>query len=134
MKMIQEFKAFAIRGNMVDMAVGFTVGAAFTKLVTALVNDLVMPPLGLVIGGAHFANLAVTLKEAVGDAPAVMWAYGRFIQTVFDFVILAFVIFLLVKGINRLKRKEAAAPTLPPAPSKEEQLLTEIRDLLKAKA
>ncbi|MBI3171051.1 MAG: large-conductance mechanosensitive channel protein MscL [Hydrocarboniphaga effusa] len=131
MKMIQEFKAFAIRGNVVDMAVGITVGAAFTKIVSSGVGDLIMPPLGLLIGGADFTDLAITLKAAAGDQPAVVLGYGTFIQTLLDFRIVALAIFLLVKGINHLKREEAAAPTLPPAPSKEEQLLTEIRDLLK---
>lgn len=131
MKVIQEFKAFAIRGNVVDMAVGITVGAAFTKIVSSGVGDLIMPPLGLLIGGVDFSDLAITLKAAVGERPPVVLSYGRFIQSLLDFAIVAFAIFLVVKGINHLKREEAAAPTLPPAPSAEEQLLTEIRDLLK---
>ena len=131
MKVIQEFKAFAIRGNVVDMAVGITVGAAFTKIVSSGVGDLIMPPLGLLIGGVDFTDLAVTLKAAAGDQPAVVLGYGKFIQALMDFTIVAFAIFLVVKGINHLKRKEAEAPTLPPAPTQEEQLLTEIRDLLK---
>lgn len=134
MRMIQEFKAFAIRGNVVDMAVGITVGAAFTKIVSSGVGDLIMPPLGLLIGGVDFTDLAVTLKAAVGDRPAVVLSYGKFIQALLDFSIVAFAIFLVVKGINHLKREEAAAPTLPPAPTKEEQLLTEIRDLLQQRA
>lgn len=131
MKVIQEFKAFAIRGNVVDMAVGITVGAAFTKIVSSGVGDLIMPPLGLLIGGVDFSDLAITLQAAVGERPPVVLSYGRFIQSLLDFAIVAFAIFLVVKGINHLKREEAAAPTLPPAPSAEEQLLTEIRDLLK---
>jgi large conductance mechanosensitive channel len=131
MKMIQEFKAFAVRGNVVDMAVGIIIGAAFGKVVSSVVGDVIMPPLGLMIGGVDFSDLAITLKDAVGDKPAVVLAYGKFIQSIFDFSIVALAVFLLVKGINRLKRQEAEAPTLPPAPGKEEQLLTEIRDLLK---
>lgn len=131
MKMIQEFKAFAVRGNVVDMAVGIIIGAAFGKIVSSAVGDLVMPPLGLLVGGMDFSDLAITLKDAVGDKPAVVFAYGKFLQQVLDFTIVAFAVFLLVKGINALKRKEAEAPSAPPTPSKEELLLTEIRDLLK---
>jgi large conductance mechanosensitive channel len=133
MKMIEEFKAFAVRGNVVDMAVGIIIGAAFGKVVSSVVGDVIMPPLGLMIGGVDFSDLAITLKDAVGDKPAVVLAYGKFIQSIFDFSIVALAVFLLVKGINRLKRQEAEAPTLPPAPSKEEQLLTEIRDVLKSR-
>ena len=132
-KMIQEFKAFAVRGNVVDMAVGIIIGAAFGKIVSSAVADVVMPPLGLLIGGADFSDLAITLKDATATAPAVTLGYGKFVQTLLDFTIVALAVFLLVKGINTLKRKEAEAPSLPPAPSKEEQLLTEIRDLLKAR-
>lgn len=131
MSLVNEFKAFAIRGNVVDMAVGIIIGAAFGKIVSSFVGDVVMPPLGLLIGGVDFSDLAVVLKEAVGDTPAVTISYGRFIQTVIDFTIIAFAVFMGVKAINRLKRKEAAAPSTPPAPSKQELLLTEIRDLLK---
>ena len=134
MKMIQEFKAFAVRGNVVDMAVGIIIGAAFGKIVSSAVADLVMPPLGVVIGGVDFSDLAVILKDATATAPAVVLGYGRFIQALLDFTIVALAVFLLVKGINALKRKEAEAPSAPPTPSKEEQLLAEIRDLLKAKA
>lgn len=134
MKVIQEFKSFAVKGNVVDMAVGIIIGAAFGKIVASVVSDVIMPPLGVVIGGVDFADLSLTLKEAVGAAPAVVLAYGKFIQALVDFTIVAFAIFLLVKGINRLKREEAIAPTLPPEPTKEELLLAEIRDLLKAKA
>ena len=133
MSVIQEFKAFAVKGNVVDMAVGIIIGAAFGKIVSSAVGDLVMPPLGLLVGGMDFSDLAITLKDAAGTAPAVVLGDGRFLQALLDFTIVAFAIFLLVKGINKLKREEAAAPTLPPTPSKEEQLLTEIRDLLKAK-
>ena len=131
MKMIQEFKAFAVRGNVVDMAVGIIIGAAFGKIVSSAVGDLVMPPLGLLVGGVDFSDLVITLKAAVGDQPAVVLGYGKFLQQVLDFTIVAFAVFLLVKGINTLKRQEAAAPSAPPTPSKEELLLTEIRDLLK---
>ena len=132
MSMIQEFKAFAVRGNVVDMAVGIIIGAAFGKIVSSAVADIVMPPLGMLVGGMDFSDLAVTLKDASAAAPAVMLGYGKFIQSLLDFTIVAFAIFLLVKGINTLKRQEAAAPSAPPTPSKEEQLLGEIRDLLKA--
>jgi len=131
MGMISEFKAFAVRGNVIDMAVGIIIGAAFGKIVSSFVGDVVMPPLGIIIGGVDFSDLAVVLKPAVGEIPAVTLSYGRFIQTVVDFVIVAFAIFVGVKAINSLKRKEAEAPSAPPAPSKEELLLTEIRDLLK---
>jgi len=132
MGMIQEFKAFAVRGNVVDMAVGIIVGAAFGKIVSSAVADIVMPPLGIVVGGMDFSDLAIILKDATGAAPAVVLGYGKFIQSLLDFAIVAFAIFLLVKGINVLKRKEAEAPSAPPTPSKEELLLAEIRDLLKA--
>ena len=133
MGMIQEFKAFAVRGNVVDMAVGIIIGAAFGKIVSSAVADIVMPPLGVLIGGVDFSDLAITLKAAVeGGAPAVVLGYGKFIQALLDFTIVALAVFLLVKGINTLKRKEAEAPSAPPTPSKEEELLTEIRDLLKA--
>ena len=131
MGMIQEFKAFAVRGNVVDMAIGIIIGAAFGKIVSSAVGDIVMPPLGMLVGGMDFSDLAITLKDATATAPAVVLGYGKFIQALLDFTIVAFAVFLLVKGINVLKRKEAEAPSAPPTPSKEEQLLTEIRDLLK---
>lgn len=131
MGMLKEFKAFAVKGNVVDMAVGIIIGAAFGKIVSSFVGDVVMPPLGILIGGVDFSDLAITLKAAQGDVPAVVLAYGKFIQTVVDFLIIAFAIFMGVKVINRLKREEAAAPSVPPAPSTQEVLLTEIRDLLK---
>jgi len=131
MSLINEFKAFAVRGNVVDMAVGIVIGAAFGKIVSSFVDGVIMPPLGLLIGGVDFSDLAIVLKDAVGDAPAVLLRYGSFIQTVVDFLIIAFAIFMAIKAINHLKRKEAEAPSAPPAPSKEELLLTEIRDLLR---
>ena len=132
MGVLNEFKAFAVKGNVVDMAVGIIIGAAFGKIVTSFVGDLIMPPIGMLIGGVDFSDLAITLKAAEGATPAVVLAYGKFIQTIIDFVIVAFAIFMGVKAINRLKREEAVAPSLPPAPTKEEELLGEIRDLLKA--
>ncbi|HIP52718.1 MAG TPA: large-conductance mechanosensitive channel protein MscL [Chromatiales bacterium] len=133
MGMLQEFKEFAVKGNAVDMAVGIIVGAAFGKIVSSLVADVVMPPIGILMGGVDFTDLAVTLKAAAGDAKAVTLNYGKFIQTVIDFLIVAFAVFMMVKGINSLKREEEAAPEAPPEPPKEEVLLTEIRDLLKNK-
>jgi large conductance mechanosensitive channel len=132
MSILSEFKAFAVKGNVVDMAVGIIIGAAFGKIVSSFVGDVIMPPIGLLIGGVDFTDLAITLKAAEGDLPAVMLSYGKFIQTILDFVIVAFAIFMGVKAINRLKREEAAAPEAPPAPSVEQELLSEIRDLLKA--
>ena len=131
MSILSEFKAFAVKGNVVDMAVGIIIGAAFGKIVSSFVGDVVMPPIGLLIGGVDFTDLAITLKAAEGDIPAVVLSYGKFIQTVLDFVIVAFAIFMGEKVINRLKREEAAAPAEPPAPTKDQELLTEIRDLLK---
>ncbi|NBF03167.1 large-conductance mechanosensitive channel protein MscL [Pseudomonas sp. Fl5BN2] len=132
MGVLSEFKAFAVKGNVVDMAVGIIIGAAFGKVVSSFVGDVVMPPIGLLIGGVNFGDLAVTLKAAAGDVPAVVLAYGKFIQSIIDFIIIAFAIFMGIKVINRLKREEAVAPTVPPVPTKEEELLGEIRDLLKA--
>lgn len=131
MSLLKEFKAFAVKGNVVDLAVGIIIGAAFGKIVSSFVGDIIMPPLGLLIGGINFTDLAVTLRPAEGASPAVVLAYGKFIQTVVDFIIVAFAIFIGVKAINRLKREEAKAPSLPPVPSKEEVLLGEIRDILK---
>jgi len=131
MGLMKEFKDFAMRGNVIDMAVGIIIGAAFGKIVASLVNDVLMPPLGLLVGNVNFTDLAITLKEAVGDSPAVLLKYGAFIQTIFDFIIIAFAIFMMIKWINKLKKKEKEAPAAPPAPSKQEVLLTEIRDILK---
>jgi len=131
MSMMSEFRDFAMRGNVVDMAVGIVIGGAFGKIVTSFVNDVLMPPIGMAIGGVDFSDLAVVLKEAAGEAEAVTLNYGAFIQTVLDFVIIAFAIFMVVKAMNNLKKKEEAAPPAPPKPSAEETLLTEIRDLLK---
>lgn len=131
MGMMKEFKEFAVKGNVVDMAVGIIIGAAFGKIVSSAVGDVIMPPIGVLLGGVDFSNLAFTVKEATGEIPAVIIRYGKFIQTVIDFTIIAFTIFIAIKGINTLKRKEEEAPAAPPAPSAQEVLLTEIRDLLK---
>lgn len=128
MGVIKDFKEFAVRGNVVDMAVGIIIGAAFGKVVSSLVSDVFMPPLGWMIGGVDFSDLAIVLPEMIEGKGEVSIMYGKFIQTVLDFTIVAFAIFMMVKVINRLKKKEEAKPT---APSKEEVLLTEIRDLLK---
>lgn len=120
-----------MRGNVIDMAVGVIIGGAFGKIVSSFVNDVLMPPLGMLLGGTDFGRFSLTLKEAVGETPAVTLKYGSFVQTVVDFVIIAFAIFLFIKGINSLKRKHEAAPVAPPEPSNGEKLLAEIRDLLK---
>jgi large conductance mechanosensitive channel len=134
MSMMKEFKQFAMRGNVVDMAVGIIIGAAFGKIVSSLVNDVIMPPIGLLLGGVDFSSFMITLKQAMGDVPAVTLNYGVFINTVIDFVIVAFAIFMVIKGMNRLKKKEEEAPAAPPAPTKQETLLAEIRDLLKTRS
>ena len=137
-KFLQEFKEFAMRGNVIDLAVGVIIGAAFNKIVSSLVADIVMPPLGLLLGGVDFKDFAWTLKDAVGEAPAVVLNYGVFIQNIFDFIIVAFSIFLAIRVMNKLREKqdeavaEAVAEVVAePAPTKEEVLLGEIRDLLK---
>lgn len=133
MSIMQEFKKFAMRGNVVDMAVGIIIGGAFGKIVSSFVADVLMPPIGLLLGNVSFSQLSVTLKEAVGEQAAVTLNYGVFIQTVLDFVIMAFAVFMLVKGMNSMKKQEEEAPATPPAPSREEEILTEIRDILKNK-
>ena len=135
MKAIQEFKEFAVKGNVVDMAVGVVIGAGFGKIVSSLVADIITPVLGILVGGVNFTNLKVTLKDALADKPAVTWNYGAFIQSIFDFLIIAWAIFVLVKLINRLKHEQPKpAPPPPPPPSAEVLLLTEIRDALKARS
>ena len=131
--MLKEFKEFAMRGNVVDMAVGIIIGAAFGKIVSSFVSDIIMPPLGLLIGNVDFTALSLQLGAGVDGAEPPVLRYGTFIQTVFDFVIVAFAIFMAIKAMNRLKRKEEAAPApaAPPEPSEEVKLLTEIRDALK---
>jgi large conductance mechanosensitive channel len=131
MKLLDEFKAFAMRGNVVDMAVGIIIGAAFGKIVSSVVSDIIMPPIGLLLGGVNFTDLKLVMKAATDTAPAVTWNYGNFLQVTFDFLIVAFAVFMLIKGMNALKKKQEEAPPAPPAPSKEETLLSEIRDLLK---
>jgi len=133
MSFVKEFREFAVKGNVVDMAVGIIIGAAFGKIVTSFVGDVITPPLGYLIGGVDFTKLAFTLPALQEGKEVVTIRYGTFLQTAFDFVIVAFAIFLAVKAINRLKRKEEVAPSAPPPPTKEEVLLTEIRDLLKSK-
>lgn len=133
MGMLSEFKDFAMKGNVVDMAVGVVIGGAFKSVVTSFTNDILMPPIGLLLGGVDFSNLGLTLKEAAGEAEAVAINYGVFINTVLDFLIIAFAIFMVVKAMNAAMKKEEEAPPAPPEPSKEETLLTEIRDALQAR-
>lgn len=131
MGMMQEFKDFAIKGNVVDMAVGIIIGGAFGKIVSSFVADVIMPPIGVLLGGVDFTSLGITLQQAAGDVPAVVLSYGKFIQSMVDFTIIAFAIFMAIKFMNSLKKEEEEAPAAPPEPSKEELLLTEIRDLMK---
>ncbi|XEI33803.1 large-conductance mechanosensitive channel protein MscL [Aeromonas veronii] len=133
MSLIQEFKAFAARGNVIDMAVGIIIGAAFGKIVSSFVGDVIMPPIGLILGGVDFSDLAVTLKAAEGTTPAVVIAYGKFIQTIIDFLIISFAIFMGLKAINTLKKKQEEEAAAPAGPTKDQELLTEIRDLLKSR-
>ena len=131
MSIIKEFKEFAVKGNVVDMAVGIIIGVAFGKIVSSFVADVLMPPIGMLIGGVDFSNLVITLKAAQEGVEAVTLRYGVFLQTVFDFLIVAFAVFMAVKALNSMRKKEAETPAAPPAPSAQEQLLMEIRDLLK---
>lgn len=142
--MFKEFKEFAMRGNVVDMAVGIIIGASFGTIVSSFVKDILMPPLGLLLGKVDFSNLFLVLKQGSEPAPyaslaaaqqvgAVTWNYGLFINAVVNFLIVAFAVFLLIRGLNRLKRQEAEKPASPPPPSREIVLLTEIRDLLKSR-
>ncbi|MFI3138016.1 MAG: large-conductance mechanosensitive channel protein MscL [Methylococcaceae bacterium] len=145
MSMLKEFKEFAVQGNAVEMAVGIIIGAAFGKVISSLVGDVIMPPIGVVLGGVNFADLAITLKEAiiatpaiegapaVAATPAVVLAYGKFIQSILDFTIVAFAMFMAIRGMNSLKRKPAEAPAAVEAPPAQEVLLKEIRDLLAKK-
>jgi large conductance mechanosensitive channel len=142
MKIIRDFKEFAVKGNVIDLAVGIIIGAAFGKIISSLVNDIIMPPIGLLIGGIDFKDIAITMKDAVTDPAsgkilkeAVTLKIGYFIQSVVDFIIVAFAIFMMIKGLANLSRKKAAEvhapPSAPPTPTKDQELLTEIRDLLK---
>ena len=130
MSLIKEFKEFAMKGNVVDLAVAVIIGGAFGKIVSSFVNDIVMPPIGVLLGGVDFKDLSIIIKEAEGELPAVVLSYGNFIQNVVDFLIIAFVIFMAIKGMNSFKKKEVEAPAPPPAPPRSEVLLEEIRDLL----
>lgn len=131
MSVLKEFKAFAMKGNVVDMAVGIIIGAAFGKIVSSLVADVIMPSVGILAGGVNFSELSISVPSLKEGNPDVILNYGNFIQVTFDFIIVAFAIFMLIKLINSTKKKQEEAPAAPPAPSKEEVLLTEIRDLLK---
>ena len=131
MSMLKEFKTFAMKGNVLDMAIGIIIGGAFGKIVTSLVNDVIMPPIGMVLGNVDFKQLSVTLRQATDAAPAVTINYGAFINTIVDFLIIAFAIFAVVKAINSMKKQEEAKPAAPAAPPADVQLLTEIRDLLR---
>ena len=132
--MLKDFREFALKGNVIDLAVGVIIGAAFGKIVSSFVGDVIMPPIGVLLGGVDFTNLVFTLKEAAGTAPAVVIAYGKFIQTVVDFGIISFVIFMAVKLLNKIKNTAPAEPAAPAVPPQQEVLLTEIRDLLKTMA
>lgn len=135
MSMMKEFKEFAMRGNVVDLAVGIIIGGAFGKIVSSFVNDIIMPPLGILIGGVDFSDLTIVIQEAQEGVAEVAIRYGMFIQNIVDFLIIAFAIFMAIKAMNSLKKKEEAKPATPPpppAPSNEEKLLAEIRDLLKS--
>ena len=133
MKTIEEFKTFAMKGNVLDLAVGVVIGGAFGKIVTSFVNDILMPPLGFLLGGVNFSELKIVLKKELGDVPAITFNYGNFLQATVDFLIIAFTIFMLVKTINRFRKKEAAKPESK-EPSNQEKILSEIRDLLKNKS
>ena len=133
MSILKEFKEFSMKGNVIDLAVGIIIGAAFGKIVSSLVGDVLMPPLGLLIGGVNFSELAVTLREASVANPAVQLKYGAFLQTLFDFILMAFAIFIVVKAMNALKRKKEEAPAASARPPAQELLLGEIRDILKSR-
>ncbi len=131
MSMVKEFKEFAMKGNVVDMAVGIIIGVAFGKIISSFVGDVLMPPIGLMLGGLDFSNLALTLKSGSEGVEPVMLKYGVFINTVIDFLIVAFAIFMVIKAFNSLKKKQVEPPAAPPVPPADVVLLTEIRDLLK---
>jgi large conductance mechanosensitive channel len=130
MGILKEFREFAMRGNVVDLAVGVIIGAAFGRIVSSLVSDIIMPPLGMLLGGVDFKQFHLVLREAEGNIPAVVMNYGSFLQNIFDFIIVAFAIFMAIKLMNKMRRKEVEEPAAPPAPTAEEKLLKEIRDLL----
>lgn len=133
MGFLKDFKEFAMRGNVVDLAVAVIIGGAFGKIVTSFVNDILMPPIGLLLGNVDFKDLKLVMRAATETAPAVTWNYGNFVQNIIDFLIIAFSIFLMIKAITRVQKKkvEEPEPAAPPEPTNEEKLLTEIRDLLK---
>ena len=138
MSILKDFKDFAVKGNMIDLAVGIIIGAAFGKIIASLVSDIIMPPIGLLLGGMNFTDIHITMKDAIIDPSsgkilkeAVNLKVGNFIQALVDFTIIAFSIFMIVKGITKMKKQKAEAPVAPPAPTKDQELLTEIRDLLK---
>ena len=133
MKILQEFKTFAMKGNVVDMAVGIIIGAAFGKIVSSLVNDVLMPPIGMLVGGIDFSSLSITVKEAIDNSPAVVIKYGVFINTIIDFVIVAWAIFMVIKAMSALKKREEAKSAPAPKPSDEVVILAEIRDILKTR-
>ena len=138
MGLIKEFKEFAMRGNVLDMAVGIVIGGAFGKIVSSFVEDILMPPIGVLLGGVNFSDLKIVFKQAVMDGenvvtPEVALRYGNFIQVIFDFLIIAFAIFMLLKSVNKFNKKKEEAPAAPEAPPADVQLLTEIRDLLQKK-
>jgi large conductance mechanosensitive channel len=133
-KMFEEFKAFAMRGNVLDMAVGIIIGGAFGKIISSLVSDIIMPPLGMLLSGVDFSNLAITLKEATLDKPAVTIGYGLFINAIINFIIVAFAIFMMIRVLNSFQKKKAEAPAAPPVPTKDQMLLAEIRDILKSRS
>lgn len=131
MGLMKEFKAFAMRGNVIDLAIAVVIGGAFGKIVASFVNDILMPPLGVLLGGVDFKELIWVIKEGTEEVAAVTMNYGMFIQNVIDFLIIAFAIFMAIRGVNSMKKKEEAAPAAPPAPTKDQELLSEIRDLLR---
>ncbi len=133
MSLIKEFKEFAMRGNVIDLAIGIIIGGAFGKIISSFVNDVIMPPIGLLLGNMDFSNLAIPLKEATETSEAVLLKYGIFINNIVDFFIVALAIFIVIKGINSMKRKQEAIPEPPPAKSNQEVILEEIRDLLKGR-
>lgn len=133
MSILSEFKTFAMRGNVVDLAVGVVIGGAFGKIVTSFVNDVIMPPIGVLLGGVDFSDLVITLKAAAGEVPAVTINYGAFLQTIIDFILVALAIFFLIKAINATQKKPAPAKAKAPELTREEKLLTEIRDALRRK-
>jgi large conductance mechanosensitive channel len=136
MSIVKDFKEFAMRGNVIDLAVAVIIGGAFGKIVASFVNDILMPPLGLLMGGVDFKDLKTILKEGTDTIPAVTWNYGMFIQNIIDFLIIAFAIFMMVRMIAKMQKQKAVEPApepAPPEPSNEEKLLAEIRDLLKKK-